>query len=172
MCCALVGCSDPPAPASDTDSGTDTGVDTGTPPVDVGTPTDMVVPVDRSCTELMTCDAGADTGVDAGSDVGVDTGVDVGVDAGVDVGVDTGVDVGVDAGVDVGVDVGVDAGPADSGTPMVPRTVMRRGGFSTLGVRAWQSGTTRIVDDEIESSGRLCSGSGAAMVCVSGGFVR
>ena len=115
VCCALVGCSDPPAPASDTDSGTDTGVDTGTPPVDVGTPTDMVVPVDRSCTELMTCDAGADTGVDAGSDVG---------------------------------------------------------GFSTLGVRAWQSGTTRIVDDEIESSGRLCSGSGAAMVCVSGGFVR
>ncbi len=164
MCCALVGCSDPPAPASDTDSGTDTGVDTGTPLVDVGTPTDTVAPLDRSCTELMTCDAGADTGVDAGSDVGVDTGVDVGVD--------TSVDAGVDVGADTGVDTGVDAGPTDSGTPMVPRAVMRRGGFSTLGVRAWQSGTTRIVDDEIEASGRLCNGSGASMVCVSGGFVR
>jgi hypothetical protein len=49
--------------------------------------------------------------------------------------------------------------------------VSRAGRFSTLGVRAWGAGSIRVVDDEIDASGRICSG-GVPTVCVSGGFLR
>jgi len=58
-----------------------------------------------------------------------------------------------------------DAGPAST------RSVSRAGRFSTLGVRAWGAGSIRVVDDEIDASGRICSG-GVPTVCVSGGFLR
>jgi hypothetical protein len=87
----------------------------------------------------------------------------------------------VDVTVDLGpldsdpVDVGpLDAGPTDAGgaDAAMPGFARRSGRLSTLGVRAWQSGGVRIVDDELEASPRLCGGSGAGFFCVSGGFVR
>ena len=63
-----------------------------------------------------------------------------------------------------------DAAVADAAP--VAQTLPRPGRFSTLGVRAWQSGSLRVVDDELEASGSLCSGSGRARICVTGGFLQ
>jgi hypothetical protein len=64
----------------------------------------------------------------------------------------------------------VDAPMVDAGTPM--RTALRPGRFSTLGVRGWAAGSVRIVDDELESGDRQCTGTGATRVCVMGGFLQ
>ncbi len=63
-----------------------------------------------------------------------------------------------------------DAAVPDAGP--VARTTLRPGRFSTLGVRAWQAGSVRVVDDELEASEALCSGSGSARVCITGGFLQ
>lgn len=110
-----------------------------------------------------------DTGIDVGSpdigatDIGNDTvAVDIGGDGGVgDVGTaDTGADVPTPIDVSV-VDVVVT--PSDAGG-----LVLRRGSLGTLGPRPPRSVAGRIVDDEIQSGGRMCAGS----VCVTGGFLR
>jgi hypothetical protein len=63
-----------------------------------------------------------------------------------------------------------DAAVPDAGP--VARTTLRPGRFSTLSVRAWQAGSVRVVDDELEASEALCSGSGSARVCITGGFLQ
>jgi hypothetical protein len=138
------------------DTGTpDAGVlDVGTP--DTGTPDAGVL--DVGAPDMGTPDVGTpDTGVGCNELTPCDAGRS---DAG-----NPSTDVGTDVRTDVGTDLGTDAG-----TPQL--TARRAGRFSTLGVRAWQSGAVRVVDDEIESSGRLCGSNSGTTVCVSGGFLR
>lgn len=156
------GGADPPGSAMDTGVVEDRGPiveDRG--PVDTGVPEDREAPVDAGP---------VDTGVPA--DEGMSN-VDV-IDAGQP-------EDAIDAGLDTGLDVPADDGRSDvPDVPDVPVTndvppidagglVLRSGGFSTLGPRAWVAGMTRIYDDGFEyTGGRQCSG----MVCLTGGFLR
>lgn len=165
---AVVGCGDG---GSGTNPGTDAMVaDVTVNDVAVDTADVTVSP------DVVTQDAEVDAAVDAAQDVAPDAMQEAGVDAAPDITQDVMPDVAVDVAVDVApadvvpADVApIDARPADAGAPLSPQRASR---FSTLGVRAWQSGSVRIVDDELEATPRLCGGSGAGFFCVSGGFVR
>jgi hypothetical protein len=188
-CAIIVGCGGA-TPAMTVDvppTATDDGVQVDV--ADVPTTADVVMSSDNGVVDAGTPDAGTpdvgtpDVGTpDAGTpDAGTpDAGTpDAGTpDAGTpDVGTpDAGTpDVGTpDAGTP---DVGTpDVGTPDVGTPdagvQAPTASRRAGRFSTLGVRSWQNGAVRIVDDELEAGGRACSPVGGSMVCVSGGFLR
>jgi hypothetical protein len=148
--------------AADAGDDTSSSADTGT----VTTP-------DAGGSDLGIVDAGTrDAGTpDMGTpDVGTpDTGVGCNELTPCDAGRSDAGNPSTDVGTDVRTDVGTDLG-TDAGTPQL--TARRAGRFSTLGVRAWQSGAVRVVDDEIESSGRLCGSNSGTTVCVSGGFLR